>query len=92
MAFSISRPAQNQPKTTAADFFSTLLEAVQERAYPPLDLIPDDAHGGQRLARVNFEMPIETPAQRERFQHILGEVQQVETPRVPRGVAALDPA
>ena len=26
MAFSISRPAQNQPKTGAADFFSTLLE------------------------------------------------------------------
>ncbi len=42
--------------------------------------------------RFHFDMPVETPAQRERFQHVLREVKAVETPRVPRELAALDPA
>ena len=43
-------------------------------------------------SRMQFEMPVDTPAQRERFQHILRQVQAVETPRVPRELAALEPA
>ncbi len=36
-------------------------------------------------SRVGFGMPVETPAQRERFAHVLSEVQKVETARAPRG-------
>ena len=37
-------------------------------------------------SRVGFGMPVNTPEQRERFAHILGEVQKVEVPGVPRGL------
>ena len=67
-----------------------LREFAQTSTYDELPAFV--AEHREYASRINFEMPFETPAQRERFQHILGEVQQVETPRVPRGVAALDPA
>lgn len=37
-------------------------------------------------SRVGFGMPVKTPEQRERFAHILGEIQKVEVPGVPRGL------
>ena len=67
-----------------------LREFAQTSTY---DNLPEFVREHREYAsRVNFAMPVETAAQRERFQHILREVQQVETPRVPRGLAALEPA
>ena len=67
-----------------------LREFAQTSTY---DNLPNFVREHREYAsRIQFEMPMETPAQRERFQHILREVQQVETPRVPRELAALDPA
>ena len=47
-------------------------------------------------SRMGLSMPVGTPAERERFQHVLSEVQKVEVPRVPRGLEDLskvaDPA
>ena len=37
-------------------------------------------------SRVGFGMPVKTPEQRERFAHILGEIQKVEVTGVPRGL------
>ncbi len=37
-------------------------------------------------SRMGFGMPTRTEEQRERFRHILSEVQAIETPRVPRGL------
>ena len=67
-----------------------LREFAQTSTY---DNLPNFVREHREYAsRIQFEMPMETPAQRERFQHILRQVQQVETPRVPRELAALDPA
>jgi hypothetical protein len=38
-------------------------------------------------SRVSFTMPTDSPGERERFAHVLREVQAVQTPRVPRGLA-----
>jgi probable F420-dependent oxidoreductase len=40
-------------------------------------------------ARVGVAMPAGTPAQRERLQQVLKEVQKIEVPRVPRGLEDL---
>lgn len=40
-------------------------------------------------SRVGLAMPSKTPEQRERLQHVLGEVQKIEVPRVPRGMEDL---
>ncbi len=62
-----------------------LREFAQTSTY---DNLPEFVREHREYAsRVQFEMPTETPAQRERFQHILRAIQQVETPRVPRGLA-----
>ena len=37
-------------------------------------------------SRIGFQMPTRTPAERERFQYVLKEVQGIETPRAPRGL------
>jgi len=39
--------------------------------------------------RVAFSMPMRTPAERERFDHVLREVQAIESNRVPRELAAV---
>ena len=39
-------------------------------------------------SQVGFGMPTSTPAERERFEHVLSEVQKVKTPGVPRGMEA----
>jgi probable F420-dependent oxidoreductase len=39
-------------------------------------------------SRISFAMPTRTPAERERFDHVLREVQKVTTPGVPRGLEA----
>jgi hypothetical protein len=36
--------------------------------------------------RVGFGMPMRTPAERERFQHLLKEIQGIKSPGVPRGL------
>ena len=67
-----------------------LREFAQTSTY---DNLPEFVREHREYAsRVNFAMPVETAAQRERFQHILREIQQVETPRVPRGLDVLEPA
>ena len=51
------------------------------------DNLPDFVRENREYAsRVGFGMPVNTPEQRERFAHVLGEVQKVEVPRVPRGL------
>jgi probable F420-dependent oxidoreductase len=42
-------------------------------------------------SRVSFSMPARTPEERERFQRVLREVQAVQTPRKPRGLAVPPP-
>jgi probable F420-dependent oxidoreductase len=37
-------------------------------------------------SRVGLAMPTRTDAERERFAHVLGEVQKVKTPGIPRGI------
>jgi probable F420-dependent oxidoreductase len=39
-------------------------------------------------SRIGFNMRTGTPAEKERFQHVLKEVQKVKTPGVPRGMEA----
>lgn len=51
------------------------------------DKLPDFIRNHREYAsRIGFGMPTETPEQRERFQHVLKEIQKIETPRVPRGL------
>ena len=51
------------------------------------DKLPDFIREHREYAsRVGFGMPVNTPEQRERFAHVLSEVQKVETSRVPRGL------
>ncbi len=42
--------------------------------------------------RISLGMPTRTPEQRERFAHLMKQVQAIETPRVPRGLELKAPA
>jgi probable F420-dependent oxidoreductase len=54
------------------------------------DRLPDFVREHREYAsRVGFGMPANTPAQRERLQHVLKQVQAVEVPCVPRGLEDL---
>ncbi len=51
------------------------------------DNLPDFIRENREYAsRVGFGMPVNTPEQRERFAHVLSEVQKVEVPGAPRGL------
>lgn len=61
-----------------------VLELAQTCTY---DALPDFLRNHREYAsRISFSMPRETPEQEERFQDLLGRVQAVDNPRVPRGL------
>ncbi|MFN0095404.1 MAG: TIGR03617 family F420-dependent LLM class oxidoreductase [Dehalococcoidia bacterium] len=45
------------------------------------------AENREYASRIGLQMPTRTPAERERFQHVLAEVKQVKNSGVPRGLA-----
>ena len=54
------------------------------------DKLPDFVRQHREYAtRIGLAMPAGTPAERERLQHVLKQVQQIEVPRVPRGLEDL---
>ena len=54
------------------------------------DKLPDFVREHREYAtRIGLAMPAGTPAERERLQHVLKQVQQIEVPRVPRGLEDL---
>ena len=57
------------------------------------DKLPDFIREHREYAsRIGFGVPGRDPAQRERAQHLLKEMQKIETPRVPRGLEIKAPA
>jgi probable F420-dependent oxidoreductase len=51
------------------------------------DKLPDFIREKREYAsRVGFGMPTRSPEERERFQHLMREIQKIETPRVPKGL------
>ncbi|MCZ6870969.1 MAG: TIGR03617 family F420-dependent LLM class oxidoreductase [Gammaproteobacteria bacterium] len=61
------------------------------RAFIPLTVTPDRlsetlSKHREFARRIHFSMPTGTPAERERFQHILNEIQGIETSGVPAGL------
>ena len=68
MAFSISRTAQNQPKTTAADFFSTLLAVALKFSAAILDCI-DSVKRLSHIATVAALTEVGDQAWRTREEH-----------------------
>jgi probable F420-dependent oxidoreductase len=54
------------------------------------DKLPEFVREHREYAtRLGLAMPAGTPAERERLQHVLKQVQQIEVPRVPRGLGDL---
>ncbi|HXH23493.1 MAG TPA: TIGR03617 family F420-dependent LLM class oxidoreductase [Dehalococcoidia bacterium] len=51
------------------------------------DKLPEFIRDHREYAsRIGFSMPMRTPAERERFQHVMRQIQAIKTPGVPRGL------